>query len=170
MGSNLNAGSMQQSRHNNFEQNHCLMKISATKCRPLGCLPSKASITDMIREIESVHKFHIIVDKNYPQQVGLVSSGQRRKLDLSVRMSGCTLLDFRRFSDSAVRDCCLVKRMMLWNRSKQYSALNQQQRDPWRLQSRFSTTEHRERHFREESLEKVTVLTSIGVLQAWKGL
>ena len=122
MGSNLNSGSMQQSRHNNFERNHCLMKISAKKCRPLGCLPSKALITNEMRGTESGYKLHYIVGKYCLQQVGLVSSEQRRKLDLSVRMSGCTLLDFRRFSDSAVRDCCLVKRMMLWNRSKQYSA------------------------------------------------
>jgi hypothetical protein len=114
MGSNLNSGSMQQSRHNNFERNHCLMKISAKKCLPLGCLPSKALITKEMRGTESGHKLHYIVGKYCLQQVGLVSSGQRRKLDLSVRMSGCTLLDFCRFSDSAVRDCCLVKRMMLW--------------------------------------------------------
>ena len=122
MGSNLNKGSMQQSRHNKFERNHCLMKISVKKCRALGCLPSKALITEEIRGTGSGYKLHSMVVKYYLQQVGPVSSGQRRKLDLSVRMSGCTLLDFRRLSDYAVRDCCLVKRMMLWNRSKQYSA------------------------------------------------
>ncbi len=36
----------------------------------------------------------------------------------------------------------------------------QHQRGPCRLQSRFSTTDHREHHFREESLEKVIILTS----------
>ena len=58
MGSNLNEGSMQQSRHNNFERNHCLMKISAKKRRPLGCLPSKALITKAMRETESGDKLH----------------------------------------------------------------------------------------------------------------
>jgi hypothetical protein len=124
MGSNLHAGSMQQSRHNQFEQNHCLMKISAKKCRPLGCLPSKALITKEMRGTESGNKLHSMVVKYYLQEVGPVSKGQRRKLDLSVRMSGCTLLDFRRLSDSAVRDCCLRKRMMFCNRSKHSSAPN----------------------------------------------
>ena len=124
MGSNLNADSMQQSRHNHFEQNHNLMKISAKKCRPLGCLPSKALLTEEMKGTGSGYKLHSMVWKYYLQQVDLVLSGQRRKLDLSVRMSGCTLLDFRRFSDSVVRDCCLRKRMMSWNRSKHSSAPN----------------------------------------------
>jgi hypothetical protein len=124
MGSNLNADSMQQSRHNHFEQNHNLMKISAKKCRPLGCLPSKALITKEMRGTERGHKLHSMVGKYYLQQVGLVLSGQRRKLNLSVRMSGCTLLDFRRLSDSAVRDWCLWKRMMFSNRSKHSWAPN----------------------------------------------
>jgi hypothetical protein len=34
----------------------------------------------VMRETESVHKLHIMVNKNYMQDVGLVSSGQRRKL------------------------------------------------------------------------------------------
>ncbi len=112
MGSNLHAGSMQQSRHDHFKKNRCLMKFSAKKCHPLGCLPSKALIKKEMRGTESGNKLHSMVGKYYLQQAGLVLSGQRRKLDLSVRMSGCTVLDFRRFSDSAVRDCCLWKRMM----------------------------------------------------------
>ncbi len=36
----------------------------------------------------------------------------------------------------------------------------QHQRGPCSLQSRFSTTDRRERHFREESLEKAIILTS----------
>ncbi len=122
MGSNLHEGSMQQNRHYNIEQNHCLMKISVRKCRPLCCLPSKASITKETRGRDNVDKLHSGVGKDYLQQVGLVSSGQRRKLDLWVCMSGCTFLDFCRLSDSALRDCCLVKRFMFWNRSKHSSA------------------------------------------------
>jgi hypothetical protein len=45
-----------------------------------------------------------MVCKYYLQQVGLVSSGQRKTFELSVRMSGCIFLDFRRSSDSAVRE------------------------------------------------------------------
>jgi hypothetical protein len=112
MGFTLHAGSIQQSRHKNFERNHCLMKISVKKCRALGCLPSKALITEEIRGTGSGYKLHSMVVKYYLQQVGPVSSGQRRKLDLSIRTSGCTLLDFHRLSDSAVRDCCLRKRAM----------------------------------------------------------
>ena len=122
IGSNLHADNMQQSRHNHFEQNHCLMKISAKRYRPLGCLPSMALITKEIRVTESGNKLHSMAWKYYLQQVDLVSSGQRRNLDLSVRMSGCTFPDFRRMNDSAVRDCCLVRRMMFWNRSKHSSA------------------------------------------------
>jgi hypothetical protein len=84
MGSYLHEGSMQQSRHNVLEQNHCFMKISAKKCRPLGCIPSKAWITKKIYRTENVNKIHSMVGKNYLQQVGLVSSRQRRKLNLSV--------------------------------------------------------------------------------------
>jgi hypothetical protein len=98
IGSNLHAGNMQQSRHNNFEQNHCLMKISAKRCRPLGCLPSKALITKEMRGTESGNMIHSMVWKYHLQQVDLVSSGQRRKLYLSVRMSGCTFPDFRRMN------------------------------------------------------------------------
>jgi hypothetical protein len=112
MGSNLHAGSMQQRRHNQFKQTHNLMKISAKKCRPLGCLPSKALVTKEMRGTESGNKLHYMAGKYYLQEVGPVSSGPRRKLDLSVHMSSCTLLDFRRLSDSVVRDCCLRKRMM----------------------------------------------------------
>ncbi len=82
------------------------MEIPAKKCRPLGpgCLE--------MRGTESGNKHHSMVRKYYLQQVGLVSSGQRRKLDLLVWISGCTFLNFRRISDSAVRDCCQGKRMM----------------------------------------------------------
>ncbi len=41
-----------------------------------------------MRRKENVNKLHTMVGKYYPRHVGLVSSGQRRKLDLSVRMSG----------------------------------------------------------------------------------
>ena len=40
---NLHTDSMQQSRHNFFEQNHFLMKISAKNCRTLGS-PSQQGI------------------------------------------------------------------------------------------------------------------------------
>jgi hypothetical protein len=36
-------GSMQQIRHKSFEQNPCLINISAKKCRPLG-MPSQQGI------------------------------------------------------------------------------------------------------------------------------
>jgi hypothetical protein len=119
---------MQQSRNNHFEQNRQLIKISASpKLLPIGfACPaslSKALITKKMRGTESGNKLHSMVLKYYLQHVGLVSSGQKRKLDLSVRMSDCTFLNFRRNSDSAVRDCCQVKRMILWNRSKPSSAL-----------------------------------------------
>ena len=71
---------MQECRHIFFEQNHRLMNISAKIVAAWARLPSKASTKNVIREIESVHTLHIIVDKNYLQQVGLVSSGQRRQL------------------------------------------------------------------------------------------
>jgi hypothetical protein len=43
MNYNLHAGIMKPSRHKFFEQNPCLMKIWAKKCRPLG-LPSQQGI------------------------------------------------------------------------------------------------------------------------------
>ena len=133
MGSNLNAGSMKQSRHNHFEQNNSLMKISAKKRRPLGCLPSKALITKEMRGTESGNKLHSMVGKYYLQQVVHVSSGQRRKLDMSVRMSGWTFLNFRRLSDSVTRDFFLQKRMMFWNRSKHSSAQEGSQPAPLQI-------------------------------------
>ncbi len=45
MNNNLQAGSMKQSRYNIFEQNPCLMKNSAKKCRALG-LPSQQDINN----------------------------------------------------------------------------------------------------------------------------
>jgi hypothetical protein len=44
-------------------------------------LPSKALITREMRLTESVDKLLIMVNKNYLQHVGLVSSAQRRKVD-----------------------------------------------------------------------------------------
>jgi hypothetical protein len=95
----LYAGSIQQNIHHNLEQNHLLLKILAKKCRSLGLFSSKLLIRKEGRGAESVNKLHSMVDRYYLQHVGLVSSGQRRKLYLLVPMSGCTFLDFRRMSD-----------------------------------------------------------------------
>ncbi len=74
---------MQQSRHTNFEQNHLLMKISAKRDRGrrhrddgdgshwAARLPSE--MTKEMRGTESVDKLHFMVDKQYLQDVGLVS-------------------------------------------------------------------------------------------------
>ncbi len=121
MNSNLHADRMQRSRHNFSEQNQLLMKIRRKSVAHWACLPSKALITKETRRTESVHKLHSLVDKKYLQHAGLVSSGQRRKIHLSVRMSGCTFLDFHRMIESAVRDGSLLKRMVFWNRSKHSS-------------------------------------------------
>jgi hypothetical protein len=77
MNYNLHSGSMKQSRQNIFEQNPCLMKISAKSVVHWASLLSKALITKDIRETESVCKLHSMVNKNYLQLVGLVSSGQQ---------------------------------------------------------------------------------------------
>jgi hypothetical protein len=108
---------VQQSRHKSFEQNPCLIKISANKCRPLDMpsrLPlSKELITKEAREIESVYKHHSIVNKKDLQHVGRVSSGQQRKVHQTNRTSGGTFSDFHKTSesahDSAGRDCSLLK-------------------------------------------------------------
>jgi hypothetical protein len=77
---NLHVDSMQQIQHKSFEQNPCLMKISAKKSRPLGLPSSKALITNEMRESASVCKLHYMEDKNFQQNVGLVASGQQRKV------------------------------------------------------------------------------------------
>ncbi len=70
----------------------------------------------------------------------------------------------------AVRDCCLRKRMISesWNRAKRSSSWASDGSQPapaqilgnwpWRLP--FSVTDHGDCHFRDESPEKVIVLTS----------
>jgi hypothetical protein len=63
---NLHAGSMKQSRQNILEQNPCLMKSSAKNVSHWACLPSKASITNEMRESDSVYKLHSMVNENYP--------------------------------------------------------------------------------------------------------
>jgi hypothetical protein len=109
-----------------------------------------------------------MVDK-YLQHVGLVLSGQRKKLHLSVRMSGCTFPDFRRMSDHEVRYCCLLKRTMLWNRSKRHSSAPKGS-----LQVPVQILNHRPQTVpfswtaSEESLEKVTVLTSKRLSRSWE--
>jgi hypothetical protein len=118
---NLYTDSMQQSKHNFFEQNHLLMKFRRKIVVHWARLPSKISITKEMRETESVHKLHYMLNKNYLQHVGLVSSRQRRKVHWMDRM-GCTFLDFHQMSESDVRDCCIRMRMMFWNRSKHPSA------------------------------------------------
>ena len=82
-----------------------------------ACVPSKALITDDMRETESGSWLQSMINTNDQQQVGCFSLGQRKKSHMSIRMSSCTFLDFRQRSDSAVRDCSLVKRMKSWNRS-----------------------------------------------------
>jgi hypothetical protein len=98
MGSNLHAGSMQQSGHNNFEQNHCLLKISAKKCRPLGCLPSKALIAKEMRGTESGNKLHSMVWKKYkilpaPSRSCLIRTEEKTRL-----VGSHVCLHFPRFS------------------------------------------------------------------------
>jgi hypothetical protein len=71
---------MQQCRHIFFEQNHVLMNKSSKNRRCLGS-PSQQGINKKCDERDRErHKLHIMVNKNYLQDVGLVSSGQRRKL------------------------------------------------------------------------------------------
>ena len=72
-----------QSRHNFFEENRLLMKISAKNVVHWARLPSKALITREMRLKESVDKLLImvLVNKNYLQHSGLVSWAQRRKVD-----------------------------------------------------------------------------------------
>jgi hypothetical protein len=82
----------------------------------------------------SVNIFHSMVDTYYLQHVNLVSSGKRKNLPSSVRMPGCTFLDFCRLSDSAVKNCCLVKRPgddVL--KSETDPSIPQHLRDPGRL-------------------------------------
>jgi hypothetical protein len=67
MNSNLHAGSMQQSRHNIFEQNHLLLKISTKSVTHWACLSSQASTTKEMRESKSVYKLHSMVNKSYLQ-------------------------------------------------------------------------------------------------------
>ncbi len=90
MSSSLHAGSMQQSKHNNFEQTHLLINISANGVALWTCLP-KALIRKEMRGIDSVNKLQSMVDRYCMQHVGLVQSGQRRKHYLLVRMFGCTV-------------------------------------------------------------------------------
>ncbi len=79
----LHAGSMKQCRHNIFEQNPSLMKFWRKIIAHWACLPSKALITNemgLMGESASVCKLHCMKNKNYQQHVGLVSSGQQRKV------------------------------------------------------------------------------------------
>ncbi len=67
-------------------------------------------------------------------------------------------------SESAVRDCCLRKRMTFergWHPETEAIVLEHQMA-LHQLLLRFWVTDHHDRdcHFREESLEKVTVVTS----------
>ena len=79
-----------------------------------------------MRETESVHKLYSIVNKNYLQHIGCVSSRQRRKVVWKNSLSSCTFLDFHQMSESEAPSeaggCCLQRRLMFWKRSKHSSA------------------------------------------------
>ncbi len=64
--------------------------------------------TKETREIENVNKLHCIVNKKDLQHVGCASSGQQRKVHRKNHASGGTLPNFRKTSESALRDCSLL--------------------------------------------------------------
>ncbi len=81
MNYNPNSGGMKQSRHNIFEQNAPLIKLSVKKCLPSG-LPFQQGVTvdsnidERGRECLFYSKLHSMVNKNNLQHVGRVSLGQ----------------------------------------------------------------------------------------------
>jgi hypothetical protein len=88
---------LEQSKHNIFERNHLFMKFPRKSVihSSWACLPNKAS-TQETRETESVYQLHSMVNKNDLQHLNLVSSAE----------------DYHKSSESAVRDCSLLKRKM----------------------------------------------------------
>ncbi len=75
-----------------------------------------------MREAKSVYKLHSMVNKNNLQHVGRASSGQQRKVHWKNHASGGIFPNFRKTSESALRDYSLLKWMMFWNRLKHSSA------------------------------------------------
>ena len=129
-----------------------------------------------MRETESGHKLHSMVNKNYLQHVGLVSSRQRRKVVRYHRVSGCTFLDFHQMSESEAGGCCLGMRLMFWNRSKHSSAwagwlpapvqilTHQPHRSPF---SRRVTWKSDCSHFQEACYKLVSCTTSLYYKICW---
>ena len=153
---NLLKYSMKQDRHNFFRQNHALMKHSRKNVASWACIPSKALITNDMRETKIVSWLQFMINKNNQQQVGCFSLGQRRKSHVSIRMSCCTFLDFRQMCDSAVRDCSRMKSMMSWNRSNCSPARRRSLQVPAQILSRWP----QRLPFSWRVTWRVTVLTS----------
>ncbi len=116
---------------------------------------------------DSVNKLHSMVDSDrcYLQHhdVGLVirhTCWQRIKIHLSNQCRFTCLVALSSiFTEWLILQWGVVAKWWGWCCETDPSPL-QHGMDRCRPQSRFSTTDHRECHFREESLEKMTVLTS----------
>ena len=100
-----------------------------------------------------------MVDKNYLQHSGLVSSAQRRNFrEKSIGRIACPVALSSIFTEWANLKWGIVAYEREWCYETDPSIL-QHKRAPSKLLSGFSPTDHRDYHFREESREKVTVLT-----------
>ena len=105
-----------------------------------------------MREIESVHKLHFMVNKNCLQQVGRVSSRQRRRaVACPVALSSISTKWANLKRGVVAFECD-------WS-SETVPSIHQHELAACHLLSRFSPTNHTAVHFHEESLEKVAVLT-----------
>jgi hypothetical protein len=70
-------------------------------------IPSKALTNEEMRETDSVCKLNSTVNKNCLHHSGLVSSEQQRKMHTECLVA---LAEFHNVSESAVRDCSLLKK------------------------------------------------------------
>ncbi len=121
-----------------------------------ACARSKASINDCMGGTDIICRLHHLVNENYQQESGCHSSGWWRNRKWKDCRSCCTFLDLCSMSESAVRDCCLERG---WHPETEAIVLEHQMALR-QLLLRFWVTDHGDCHFREESLEKVTVVTS----------
>ncbi len=139
-------------------------KICRKNVTHWACSRSKASINDSMGGTGVVCRLHCLVNKNYQQELGCDSTGWWRNSWWKDCLSFCISSIFVKWVDLLWE---IVAYERGWYDETEPSVLEHQMA-LFQLLPRFSTTDHGDCHFRklEESLEKVTVLTSKRQLQA----
>ncbi len=157
--SNQPADVMWQNSHIAPQQKHALMLISSKNVVRWACTRRKASINDCMGGTDIVCRLHYLVNENYHQELGsLVSQDGEEIAGGRIACLGALSSIFAKWVNRQQGIVCYERG---WHPETEAIVLVHQMALR-QLLLRFWVTDHGDCHFREESLEKVTVLTCKG--------